>query len=79
MIAKSKNYCIVIAVLSIPFLGLFASSDLPTVMLTNDFLFALLLVWIFRIKQNKHMHNKPISGQRNIIRIFKIKGLSSNG
>jgi len=72
MLAKSKDHCIVVAVLSIPFLALFTSSDLPTVMLTHGFLFALLLVWIFRVKQNKYMVNKPISGQRNIAGIIKI-------
>ncbi len=49
LIAKSKDYRIIIAVLLIPFLGLFSSTDLPTALLTHGLLLALLLVWVIRL------------------------------
>ena len=59
MISKKNNLRLVVAILTIPFLAACNSSDLPTAMLTHGLLFALLLVWIIRTKQNQPLTKKP--------------------
>ena len=50
MIARRKPIDISVAALFTPFLYLFLSSDLPTVMLTHGLLFALFLLWICQLE-----------------------------
>ena len=52
MIAKGRNFSIIISILFTSFLALFINSDVPTVMLTHGFLFALFLTWMCQLKNN---------------------------
>ncbi len=51
MLAKGRESRIYTAIFSTPFLALFISSDVPTVMLTHGFLLALFLTWVCQLQR----------------------------
>lgn len=62
LLAKNKEYSIIIALLMTPFLGLFVAVDLPTASLTHGLLFAIFLVWIIRLNKVNIEPINPSSG-----------------
>lgn len=76
-LSKNRELGISVAVIFTPLLGLFLSSDLPTVMLTHGLLLALLLIWSCRLKVKDNLSSVPgrsvIQPQRkkSTVRIFR--------
>lgn len=74
MLAKNRDMALLGAILFIPFLSLFLSSDLPTTMLNHGFLLALLLVWSCSLERRI-----GFAAPRGVIgRFFKTTGYSHN-
>ena len=67
MCAKKRELSISVAILVIPLMVIFQSSDLPTGMLTHSFLLALFLTWSCRLK-GRVVSSEP----RKTTRFFEI-------
>lgn len=73
MLAKRRELGISVAILFIPFLTLFLSTDLPTAMLTHGLLIGLFLTWPCKLKGQ--IRSEP---RKTIARFFKIAVRSRN-
>jgi len=66
-LAERRDLGILVAILFIPFLVLFLSSDLPTTMLTHGLLLALFLTWACKLKGR--IKSEP---HKTVAKFFKI-------